>query len=329
MAPRDEATSIRRTLVSRLKVRQLALLQSIERHSTLSHVAREMRLSQPAITKALKEAETVFGTALFTRSSRGLVPTTAGKMILLYANRWLADLDGASQSLAAIDAGRGGRIRLGITAQVARALIRAALSELLGQSPRISVSVVEGTTDQLVARMLAGELDCAVGRLYDGDAPGVAQEVISEQEPCIVVSARQQKRLSDMPLDWRRLVELDWILPPRDTPMRRLYNSVFVAAGVPPPTPIVETTSVRTMETVLAFEANAIAILPLEVVNELFATGAAVPLKYRLEWKLPPIAFLSIGPLDRQPQMRRLADALHHAAGEANRSSATGRSARS
>jgi len=43
--------------VSRLKLRQLALLQAVDRHRSLSRVAAEMRVSQPAITKALHEAK--------------------------------------------------------------------------------------------------------------------------------------------------------------------------------------------------------------------------------------------------------------------------------
>jgi DNA-binding transcriptional LysR family regulator len=327
MASRNTATAIHDALLSRLKVKQLALLQAIERHRSLSRVAREMRLSQPAITKALHEAESTFGTPLFTRSSRGLAPTVAGKAVLSYANRWLADVDSASQLLAAIDAGHGGRVRLGITAQVAQALLHAALAELLRQSPRVSVSVVEGSTDELVARMLAGELDCAIGRLYEGHAAGITQETIYEQDPCLVVAARHQKRLSNVPLDWARLVALDWILPPPNTPMRRLYNSIFVTAGVPPPTPLVETTSVRCMETVLASEANAVAILPRDMVDELFQSGIAARLEHRLDWKLPPITFFCVGPLAEQAQMQRLAEALRQAAKTKQLSVAKARSA--
>ncbi|HUP07655.1 MAG TPA: LysR family transcriptional regulator [Caldimonas sp.] len=301
-------------MLSRLKMRQLALLQAIDRHRVLNRVADEMRLSQPAITKALHEIEDIFATPLFTRSSRGLAPTRAGNAVLLHAKRWLADVDSTSHVLAAIDAGHGGRVRIGVTTQVAQELLTAALKALVGQSPRVSTFVIEGTTDQLVGRMLAGELDCAIGRAYEGDAPGIVQEAIYEQEPCLVVPARNAKRLSANPLDWARLAGLDWILPPPNTPMRRLYNTIFVTAGVPPPVPIMETISVRSMETVLGAEPNAIAILPRDVVDELFKRGVAAPLAHRLDWKLPPVTFFCLRALAEQPQMRGLGAALRGAA---------------
>jgi DNA-binding transcriptional LysR family regulator len=314
MQPKDAAGTIQHAVLSRLKVRQLALLQTIDRHRVLNRVADEMRLSQPAITKALREIEDIFGTPLFTRSSRGLAPTAAGRAVLLQAKRWLADLDATSHVLAAIDAGHGGRVRIGITTQVAQALLTAALHELLGQSPRLSTFIIEGTTDQLVGRMLAGELDCAIGRAYEGDAPGIVQEAIYEQEPCLVVAAKNAKRLSSAPLDWARLAELDWILPPPNTPMRRLYNTIFVTAGVPPPVPIMETISVRSMETVLGAQPNAIAILPRDVVGEMFKDGTAAALAHRLDWKLPPVTFFCVRALAEQPHMRGLAAALRAAA---------------
>jgi DNA-binding transcriptional LysR family regulator len=315
MPIRDRADVIHHAVLTRLKLRQLALLQAIDRHRALNRVAAEMRLSQPAITKALREVEDIFGTQLFERSSRGLKPTPAGDAVLRHAQRWLADLDSTSKVLAAIDAGHGGRLRLGITTQVPQALLSAGLRFLLGQQPRLSVFIMEGTTDQLVGRMVEHELDCAIGRSYEGDAHDIVQEAIYEQEPCLVVAARNQKQLSRGPLDWAKLAELDWILPPPNTPMRRLYNTIFVTAGVQPPLPIMETISVRSMETVLGSEANAIAILPRDVVDELFKEGCVAPLAHRLAWKLPPVTFFCLRALAQQPSIRALAAALRDAAG--------------
>jgi DNA-binding transcriptional LysR family regulator len=314
MSNRDPASVIQHALLTRLKLRQLALLQAIDRHRALNRVAAEMRLSQPAITKALHEVEDIFGTSLFERSSRGLKPTVAGEAVLRYAQRWLADLESTAKVLAAIDAGHGGRVRIGITTQVPQALLSAALDHLLAQSPRLSVFITEGTTDQLVGRMVERELDCAIGRSYEGDAQDIVQEAIYEQEPCLTVAARNQRRLSRGPLDWAKLAQLDWILPPPNTPMRRLYNTIFVTAGVQPPVPIMETISVRSMETVLRSQPNAIAILPRDVVDELFKGGPIAALNYRLGWTLPPVTYFCQRQLVETQQMRTLAEALRGAA---------------
>src|ERR1700745_3027753 len=87
---RDPAAELQHALLSRLKLRQLALLQAVDPQRSLGRVAAEMRVSQPAITKALREAEDVFGGTLFERTPRGLIPTAAGDAVLHYVRRWLA-----------------------------------------------------------------------------------------------------------------------------------------------------------------------------------------------------------------------------------------------
>ena len=307
---RDPAVELHRTLLSRLKLRQLSLLQAIDRHRTLSRVATEMQLSQPAITKALHEVEDIFGSTLFERSSRGLVPTAAGDAVLHYARRWLAELEATTRVLTSLEAGRSGRLRLGFTQQVPQQLMSAALTHLLDRSPRISVMVREGTTDELVACLVARELDCAIGRSYDGDASGLVQEAIHEQEPCLVVGAKNVKRLSRGPLDWARLAQLDWILPPPNTPMRRTYNAIFVGAGVQPPLPILETTALRSIETVLRQEPNAITIFARDVLAGMEHTGHSAALPYRLSWNLPPVSFFTLKELEAHPTVQSLRGAL-------------------
>jgi len=310
---RDPAAERQHTLLSRLKLRQLALLRSIDRLRSLSRVAAELHLSQPAITKALREIEDIFGNQLFERSSRGLSPTAAGEAVLAYTRRWLAELESTARVLTSLEAGKSGRIRLGLTQQAPQLLIQAALDHLLGRSPPIAVMTREGTTDELVAALLARELDCAIGRSYDGDAPDLVQLAVYRQEPCLVTGARHVNRLSRVALDWKELAQLDWILPPPNTPMRRTYNAIFVGAGVQPPVPMLETTSIRSIEAVLLSEPNSIAIMPRDIAEELEAAGQWAVLPQRLKWDLPPVSFFSTLALEGQASVASLRDAVAEA----------------
>lgn len=306
LTARDPASRLQHALLTRLKLRQLALLQAVDRHRTLGRVADEMRISQPAITKALHEVEDIFGNPLFERTSRGLVPTAYGESVLDYTRRWLAELESTALALTSMDAGRAGRLRLGFTQQVPQQLLAAALTHMLERTPRVAVMTREGTTDELVAGLQARELDCAIGRSYDGAASGLVQEAVYQQEPCMVVAAGSVKRLSRGPLDWARLAKLDWILPPPNTPMRRTYNAIFVGAGVQPPVPLLETTSHRSMETVLRREPNAVAILSRDIVTEMERSKHFAALPYRLSWNLPPVSFFTLEQLVAHPMVASL-----------------------
>lgn len=315
----DRATRLQHTLVARLKLRHLVLLQKIERHGTLSRVADEMQLSQPAITKALREVEDIFMTQLFRRTSRGLQATPAGHAALHYAHVTLADMESTAHMLTAIDTGLSGRLRMGLTPQVPEAIRNAAFTHLLGQSPRVAVLAREGTTDELVAAMAARELDCAIGRSYQDTGLDIVQEPIYEQEPCLLVSVKSRSRLSKGPLDWARLAELDWIFPPPNTPMRRTFNALFLSAGVQPPPPLMETISIRAIETVLRLEPNSVTILAHDVAADMTLRGSCAALPYRLSWSLPPVSLFVARTLAPHPMMQSLAQAIRYAAARLNR----------
>lgn len=315
MTAHERSTRLRHTVGSRLKLRHLLLLQSVERHRTLSRVAIEMKVSQPAITKALREIEDIFMARLFERTSRGLMATAAGGAVLHFAQVTLADMESTAEVLTAIDTGLIGRVRIGITPQVPEGLLHAALTHLLGRSPRVSVLSKEGTTDELVAALSAREIDCAIGRSFDHSVGAdIDQEPIYEQEPCLLVPARSRARLSRGPLDWARLAKLDWIFPPPNTPMRRTFSTIFLSVGVQPPSPIVETTSLRTIETVLRNVPNGVTILAKDIVKELVQRGDCAALPYELTWNLPPVSFFVSRHMAQHPTVRSLATAIRLAA---------------
>jgi DNA-binding transcriptional LysR family regulator len=244
-----------------------------------------------------------------------LVATAAGKAVLHFALVTLADMESTTRVLSAIDTGLTGRVRIGMTPQMPEALLHAAITHLLGQSPRVSVLAKEGTTDELVAALSAREIDCAIGRSFDDSVGGdITQEPIYEQEPCLLVPARSRARLSRGPLNWARLAELDWIFPPPNTPMRRTFSAIFLSAGVQPPSPIVETMSLRTIETVLRNMPNGVTILAKDIVAELVQRGDCAALPYKLTWNLPPVSFFVSRYMAQHPTVRSLATAIRLAA---------------
>src|SRR5690606_19356385 len=92
-------------LMSRLKMRHLSMLKSIERHGSLTRVARETGISQPAVTKTLAEIESLFGAPLFHRSGRGLKPTEMGELAMLRASHMLQELDHWASEMEAVRKG--------------------------------------------------------------------------------------------------------------------------------------------------------------------------------------------------------------------------------
>jgi DNA-binding transcriptional LysR family regulator len=120
--------------------------------------------------------------------------------------------------------------------------------------------------------------------------------------------------LSKGPLDWVQLAQLDWIFPPPNTPMRRTFNSIFVGAGVHPPSPILETLSLKSIANVLRAEPNGITILARDMAPELSAHGGCAALSHRLSWNLPPVSFFVTRQMADRPTVRLLAQTIREVA---------------
>lgn len=279
-------------VISRLRLRHMPLLLALERQRSVSRVAAEMNLSQPAVTKMLREIEDIFTVPLFTRTRQGLEPTPTGLSVLAHARLALADADALGRELAVIEAGLSGRLRLGVIPYIARPVLDAACTFGLARTPRISVLVREGTTDELVAALRAHELDCVIARTFYVPGEDIAQRPLYREEPVLVVPSKVATRLSGSALDWGRLAERDWILPPPNTPIRRTINTMFAVAGVAQPTPIVETYSIKTMATVMRSHLGAITIVPRGVAAELVEAEGATMLPHPLSWDLPPVGVM-------------------------------------
>ncbi|TWG84931.1 DNA-binding transcriptional LysR family regulator [Cupriavidus gilardii J11] len=306
------ADRLQHNVVSRLRLRQLSLLLTLERQRSLSRAAAALNLSQPAITKALREIEAIFLTPLFLRSRAGLEATETGQAVLAYARLALADAEALGRELAVLDAGLGARLRIGIIPFVSATVLDAACSHALTQRPRIAVMVREGTTDELVAALRAHELDCVIARSFYAAGEDVVQVPLYREEPTLVVSASAARGLARGKLDWKKLAALDWILPPPHTPTRRTINTMFAVAGVAPPLPLVETYSIKTMETLLRTQARAIAIVPRAVATELASAGAAM-LPHPLSWDLPPVGAMWLRRSQQSEPLMALVRALQEA----------------
>lgn len=304
-------------LVSRLRLRHLALVARIAHHRTLSRVAAEMQIGQPAVTKALKEVEDIFMAQLFERTQRGLVPTATGEVVVHYAVAMLEGASATAQQLTAIGAGMQGRVRLGVIPHVPDVLLAAAMSSMLTQQPPMTLLIREALTDDLVVALGDHELDCAIGRSMDpGHDENVVQEPIFQQEPRLVVSSQAYERVASRRLDWALLAQMDWIMLPPRASVRRSVNAIFSGAGLQPPVPIVETYSLKAAEAAFRVLPSAITIMPVDMAQRVASTGACRIVPHALEWKLPPICMLLPKAVTQGPALLAMVAAIRKAAAE-------------
>ncbi|CAN5414312.1 LysR substrate-binding domain-containing protein [soil metagenome] len=275
---------------SRLKLRHYSLLIAIDEHRSITRVAEMLGVSQPSVTRALTDIESIFGTLLFTRSRSGLQPTAAGAAVLARARLSLQEHALLAEELKLVGAGWRGQLRIGLIPYTPVRLLDAAWAHLLGLQPRVTLLVHEDTTHNLLVAVRKRELDCAICRFsresVDSD---LTQELLLSQPLGLLVGTSAARHLARRKLDVAVMARLDWIFPPPDTPTKEVINAIFAAAGCKVPVPAMQTYSQRTIASALRRLPDGATILPRDIATEIAASGAGTLLTHELPWTLPPI----------------------------------------
>jgi DNA-binding transcriptional LysR family regulator len=280
------------TLTQRLKARHFLLLSSIYRHRTLRKVADEMNLSQPAITKALKEMEEIVGAALFERTSRGLVPTKVAELLLPRSAAFLQDLRNLAGDLSALHDGFHGTVRIGMIQFISYSLLTKAMAALRQQGLNYRFVVHDGHTDTLVEMLGRHELDCVIARLTPESGNQIQQEILYTQQAALLAD-RAYRFPKGRKLLISDFADADWVLPPKATPTRRAFEEMLIRSGVVIREPLVETISVTAIKAVLTSNEGSVTVLPRDVAEDVAREGFCQILPIELDFLLPAVSLIT------------------------------------
>ncbi|OLL30793.1 hypothetical protein BTH42_15025 [Burkholderia sp. SRS-W-2-2016] len=255
-------------LLRRLRMRDLEILAVIGRTRSLSRTGERMAMTQPALSKWLRELEEVVGFALFERTTRRIAPTRGGEIVLQHAQRMLGDLQRVSADLSALQAGLGGVVRVGAPSAIAAVLLPAAAGQLIDAEPRLQIQLHEGTVDALLRMLQLRELDLVIGRL-DAEAlnAGCHHEHLYDGRVCVAARVRHplQRRRR---LGWKDTLGFPWIVPPASSPMHASLEAAFAQAGLGMPAAFMSSASIL-INKALAQQSDCLFVASLHVLQEL------------------------------------------------------------
>lgn len=268
----SKALPLVQTLVHRLTIRHLRLIVAIAEQNSLVAAAQHLHMTQSAVTKALQEAEALLGITLFERTIKGAIPTIFAHGLIVHARQVFAQLQQASTELVELLDGANGRVAIGTQWSAAAELVPKAIHQLRSTRPKLTVSIVEGTNDALIPELHLGQLDMIVGRLPGMlERDDVAHETLFEDMACVVV--RHGHPLADWPdIGLADVEKSDWILPRRETVLRRQIDKAFRDAGLETPGNAIESVSLLTNSELLT-SSDYLAVWPWQVANRDVLSG--------------------------------------------------------
>jgi DNA-binding transcriptional LysR family regulator len=222
----------------RLRLRDLRLLQEVTRLGSMAKAAREMGITQPAVSKALSDLETLLGVRLLDRGASGVVPTFYGDALLRRANAMFDELRQVNLDLAHLADPAVGALRIACPEFVAAGILPAALERFAQRFPRVVVDVVQAENIAPEFRSLRDrQVDLMIGRVPATAAASVddvAIELLFGERLHVVAAATspwsKKRKLSLAALAGER-----WSLPPLDTVAGNLTREAFAAENLPEP----------------------------------------------------------------------------------------------
>lgn len=216
----------------RIKIRHLEAFVAIAEAKSLKRAAEELHLTQPTISKTLKDLEDILGVTLMDRGRAGVRLTSAGEVFVQFAQQSAAAVRQGLNSIATLGAAGGAILHIGVLPSAAAYIFPAATAQFKAASPDTVLHIEEGALPALISRLRAGDLDLVVGRLGSADVMAGLSFTSLYSETVIAVVA------PDHPLiDATRLEQLEdtlVIYPPKDAAIRPMVTQLMISRGMQP-----------------------------------------------------------------------------------------------
>jgi DNA-binding transcriptional LysR family regulator len=148
-----------------LELRQLRHVIALARHGNFARAAESLSITQPALSRSIQSIERSLGAQLFDRSSTGAVPTAIGQRLVDNGEDILRRALDTERELMLMLGLELGELRVGAGAYPAEISIGSTASRFIQAHPRVRLEVTVGDFAHLTPRLLASEIDVAVGNL--------------------------------------------------------------------------------------------------------------------------------------------------------------------
>ncbi len=252
------------TSPDRLNYHHLHYFWAVAKEGHLTRAARRLRVSQSALSTQIRQLEDQLGHPLFTRQSRSLVLTEAGRLALEYAETIMA---AGSELVATIREGRQREqqvLRVGAMATLSRNFQRGFLAPLIGQ-PGVRLVLQAGSLAELLPKLRAHLLDVVLSnrRVHEDEDNAWRCRRIARQQVSLVGPPRGRRRPFRFPQD---LAGVALLLPSRESVVRAAFDLLCERHGLR--VTIAAEVDDMAMLRLLARSSDAVTLAPAVVVRD-------------------------------------------------------------
>ncbi|MDN5918926.1 MAG: LysR family transcriptional regulator [Pseudonocardia sp.] len=171
-----------------MELRQLVYFEAVVRHGGFTRAAQALRIAQPAVSAQIAKLERELDAPLLYRTTRRVLLTDAGELVLGRVRRILAEMDGLRDDTAELTGASGGRVWIGSIQAIDPFDLAGALAQFRRDRPAVTLELRTGGTAELVAALHAAELDLAIAPLVHGLPDRIATGVLFDDELVLITA---------------------------------------------------------------------------------------------------------------------------------------------
>lgn len=207
------------------------VFHAVARSGSVSAAARELYVSQPAITQAIKRLEEQLGVQLFQRTSRGMSLTPEGDTLWRHIDSAYGLITAAERKLSQVRSLEDGEITVGAGDTLCKHYLVPHLRAFHSLYPKVRIHVTNRTTPETTELLKAGKVDLGIVNLPLSPDPSLAVEETLTVHDCFVAGPGFT-HLKDARLTFQELTGHPLLLLERASNSRRFLDSFARSRGV-------------------------------------------------------------------------------------------------
>lgn len=215
-------------MVSKLDLYRI--FHMVGRRESFSRAAKDLYMTQPAVSQSIIQLEKELDTRLFNRSPRGVTLTNEGNLLFEYVHSAINLINVGEEKIAEVKNLTTGELRIGVSDTISRYFLLPFLEAFHNRYSNIKIKVTNGTTSEICTILKSGEVDIAVCNFPIDDTALV-------QRPCfdihdIFVCGEKYKKLLLTSLTFDELVKLPLIFLEPKSNSRKYVEEHLLSKGV-------------------------------------------------------------------------------------------------
>lgn len=267
-----------------LDPRRLLHLLAVADAGGVGKAARNLGLSQPALSKSLAVLEHALRVKLVDRSRQGASLTPYGEL-LVERTRALDNLISRAEiDIRRVVEGLDGTIKIGVSPVGCVGIVPSALAQLANEAPGAWISVRELEDDHLRRQLVRGDLDIVISANgpHEEDKNIVTEPLF--QDRLVVAVGRDNSLATKRSLTLKQIIGSRFAMPTKETAMYRTIESALASSGLPMPTQTIFCGSVTLIKSLVRND-DAITLISDHVIEPEASMGwiKRIALRDRLE----------------------------------------------